>query len=195
MREVIPRWEWRAFGEGVGPAEAQLATLEAETCQASDEIYLLSSICDANVKIRGGLMDVKRLVHTDMHGLEQWQPTMKSSFPLPADEVALVLAALGVKATAPERAAYALEQFLVELVDPDRRLRVVRVHKQRARYNVNGCMAERTEVLADSKAVRTVAAESEDPARVLAAIRFLGLEGLGYISYPRGLKRLVGMVS
>ncbi len=41
MGEVIPRWEWRTFGEGFGPAEAQLAPLEADKHQASDEIYLL----------------------------------------------------------------------------------------------------------------------------------------------------------
>ncbi len=192
MAEVIPRWEWRVFGEGSGLAEAYLAALEADKSQASDEIYLLSSICDANVKVRDGLMDVKELTRTDVHGLEQWRPVMKDAFPLPAADVARVLAALGVKSPL-KRAAYTLEQILVELVDPDCRLRAVRVHKERTRYTVDGCMAELTEVVADGRTVRTVAVESEDPARVLAALRSLGLDGLENVSYPRGLKRLVGM--
>jgi len=194
MGEVIPRWEWRTFGDHFGAAEARLAALEAGNAQQSDELYLLSSVCDANVKIRDGLMDVKRLEHTDAHGLEQWRPVMKGTFPLPAAEVEQVFAALGVAPPPLARAAYALEQVLVELLEPG--LRAVGVHKKRTRYTIDGCLAELTEVVvAAGKAVRTVAVESEDPARVLAAVRTLGLEGIENVSYPRGLKRLVGMAT
>ena len=196
MGEVIPRWEWRTFGDHFGAAEARLAALEAGNAQQSDELYLLSSVCDANVKIRDGLMDVKRLEHTDAHGLEQWRPVMKGAFPLPAAEVEQVFAALGVAPPPLARAAYALEQLLDELLEPEPGLRAVRVHKKRTRYTIDGCLAELTEVVvAAGKAVRTVAVESEDPARVLAAVRTLGLEGIENVSYPRGLKRLVGMAT
>ena len=195
MGEVIPRWEWRTFGDRFGAAEAHLAALEAGKAQQSDELYLLSSACDANVKVRDGLMDVKRLERTDAQGLEQWRPVMKGTFPLPAAEVEQVFAALGVAPPPLARAAYALEQVLVELLEPEPGLRAVGVHKKRTRYTIGGCIAELTEVVVDGKAVRTVAVESEDPARVLAAVRALGLEGIENVSYPRGLKRLVGMAT
>jgi hypothetical protein len=47
--------------------------------------------------------------------------------------------------------------------------------------------------VADGKPIRTVAIELEDPARVLAAVREMSLEQFENISYPRGLKRLLGL--
>ena len=69
---------------------------EPARVQESDEVYLLSEESDASVKIRDGLMDVKRLEAVDGNGLEQWRPVLKSSFPLAAADVAAVLDALGV---------------------------------------------------------------------------------------------------
>jgi len=47
-------------------------------------------------------------------------------------------------------------------------------------------------VAADGKPTRTVAIEHEDPARVLAAVREMSLDRFENISYPRGLKQLLG---
>jgi exopolyphosphatase/guanosine-5'-triphosphate,3'-diphosphate pyrophosphatase len=49
-----------------------------------------------------------------------------------------------------------------------------------------------TDVVADGQATRTVAIESEDAADVQAAVREMGLSRYENLSYPRGLKRLVG---
>jgi exopolyphosphatase/guanosine-5'-triphosphate,3'-diphosphate pyrophosphatase len=54
-------------------------------------------------------------------------------------------------------------------------------------------MSEMTEVVVDGAPVRTVAIESEDAGRVVEAVRQMGLAGLPNISYPRGLKTVVGM--
>ena len=43
---------------------------------------------EASVKVRDGLMDVKRLEHVDDDGLEQWRPVMKAAFPLAQADVA-----------------------------------------------------------------------------------------------------------
>jgi exopolyphosphatase / guanosine-5'-triphosphate,3'-diphosphate pyrophosphatase len=67
------------------------------------------------------------------------------------------------------------------------------VHKRRAHYTVSGCMAELTDVLTDNGSTRTIAVESEDAARVLAAVRELGLDTRSNVSYPRGLKALLGI--
>src|SRR4029453_17563207 len=98
--------------------------------QESDELYLLSPNCDANVKIRDGLMDIKTLEQVDAHGLEQWRPVMKAAFPLPAAQVAEVCIALHV-APLPVRDAYALEAMQAGLTHPSRGVRAVPMHKKR----------------------------------------------------------------
>ena len=78
---IVPRWEWRTFGESFGAAEGVLSLREAERMQESDELYLLSAESDASVKIRDGLMDVKRLEAVNGDGLEQWRPVLKGAVP------------------------------------------------------------------------------------------------------------------
>ena len=192
MNTIIPRWEWRTFGATFGAADAKFAALKVEKVQESDEIYLLSPVTDANVKIRAELMDLKTLEQTSHAGLEQWRPVLKASFPLGRADAATVCAALGVPPPA-GRDAFTLDQLLAELGAPSRGVRAVAVHKRRLRYTINGCMSEMTEVVADGKPVRTVAIESEDAGRVVEAVWEMGLSGFGNISYPRGLKAVVGM--
>jgi exopolyphosphatase/guanosine-5'-triphosphate,3'-diphosphate pyrophosphatase len=140
-------------------------------------------------------MDIKALQQVNADGLEQWKPVMKAGFPLSAADARKVFEALQIAAPPLARAAYTLEQLIDELGKPPRRVRTVAVHKKRARYRVDECAAEITEVAASGKSVRTVAIESEDPSRVIAAVRGLGLGRFENVSYPKGLKRLVGMVS
>jgi exopolyphosphatase / guanosine-5'-triphosphate,3'-diphosphate pyrophosphatase len=193
MENIIPRWEWRTFGESFGESDDRFGRLEPDDVQESDELYLLSPLADVNVKIRNLLMDIKTLKQVNTDGLEQWKPVMKGAFPLAATEVKNVFTALGVAPPPLARVDYTLEQFVRELAAPSGRLRVVEVHKKRSRYTVGGCMAELTEVVAEGKRIRTVAIESEDPARVIAAVRQLGLDQFKNVNYPRGLKQLVGM--
>jgi len=186
MERIIPRWEWRTFGASFGEADRRFAALERGHVQESDEIYLLSRDTDANVKIRDRLMDIKTLEQVNAEGLEQWRPVMKAA------EVARVCAALGVAPIA-GLDAYTLERLQAELTQASRGVRVAQVHKRRQRYTVAGCTAEMTDVVADGRPIRSVAMELEDPARVVAAVREMGLDRFENISYPRGLKRLLGL--
>jgi exopolyphosphatase/guanosine-5'-triphosphate,3'-diphosphate pyrophosphatase len=190
MSEIKPRWEWRWFGRRLGPAESRLAALTPGAVQESSETYLLSGAGD-NVKVRDALMDIKVLREVDDDGLEQWTPVMKAGFPLPAAEVAKVFAALRLDPPPLLRASYDLGQFIDELAVPSGRIRAISVQKRRTRYTVGGCMAELSNVVADGKATRTIAVESEDAAAVIAAVRSLGLGGYTNTSYPRGLTALV----
>ena len=192
MDKIIPRWEWRTFGDNFGEADARYAALTPSDVQESDELYFLSSENDENVKVRFDLMDIKTLEQVNGDGLEQWKPVMKASFPLPAAEVKKVLEALGVPVPPLARDTYTLDQFVTELGEPSG-LRAVKVHKKRSRYKINGCMSEMTDVTADGRKTRTVALELEDAARVIATVREIGLSQFPNISYPRGLKRLLGM--
>jgi exopolyphosphatase/guanosine-5'-triphosphate,3'-diphosphate pyrophosphatase len=191
MHAIVPRWEWRTFGTSFRAADERFAALAVERVQESDETYLLSPVNDANVKIRDALMDIKALVEVGSTGLEQWRPVMKATFPLSRDALEDVCAALGVAVPASTDDAVPLEQLGTLL--SGRGVRAIAVHKRRVRYTIDGCASEVTEVVADGRPVRTVAIESEDADRVLGAVRAMGLAGLENISYPRGLKALVGM--
>jgi exopolyphosphatase/guanosine-5'-triphosphate,3'-diphosphate pyrophosphatase len=52
-----------------------------------------------------------------------------------------------------------------------------------------------TEVIAEGYATRTIAIEFENPARVQAVVEAMGLGQFENLSYPRGLKRLLGFPS
>src|SRR6476661_6316120 len=142
MAEIVPRWEWRAFGEHFGAAEERFAALEPERIQESDEVYLLSRHVDENVKVRDDLLDVKELERVDRDGLEQWTPVLKASFPIAAAELEGVLARLRADLPALTREEYTLDQLLDEIVRPSGDLLGVRVHKRRQRYTIGGCMTE-----------------------------------------------------
>ena len=193
MSTIVPRWEWRTFGGDLAAAAARLQASGTTALQVSDEVYLLSALCDANVKIRAGLMDIKRLEQTNGDGLEQWRPVLKAEFPLPAETVAPVFEALGLPGPRLQRLDYSPGQLTAELIGPEPRLRALAVHKRRKRFRMGGCGCELTEVRAEGCVVTTLAVESEDPAAVIAVVRDLGLGGLPNQSYPRGLKALIGM--
>jgi exopolyphosphatase / guanosine-5'-triphosphate,3'-diphosphate pyrophosphatase len=188
MARVIPRWEWRTFGDGFAAAEARLAAASAVRVEERLDVYVLSATSDASVKVRDGRMDVKRLEAVDDEGFEQWRPVMNAAFPLAAGELDAVLAALGAA-----RASGSGASTLDDLVAASPDLRVVPADKRRAHYTYGGCRAEISELRTDAGTTRTLAVESEDPARVSAAVHELGMAGRSNVCMARGLKALVGM--
>ncbi|HWQ01622.1 MAG TPA: hypothetical protein VN449_05835 [Gaiellaceae bacterium] len=192
MSPIVPRWEWRTFGDDFGEADAQFASMSPERVQDSDETYLLSARSDASVKVRDGLMDVKRLEAVDESGLEQWKPVMKAEFPLSAESVQEVLGALGVTAPVLDRPEYTLEELIAAVVDRDPALRAVEVNKHRDHFTIGGAMAELSAIRAEGAGTRTIAVESEDAALVEAAVRDLGLPLEPNVCLARGLKAMVG---
>jgi exopolyphosphatase / guanosine-5'-triphosphate,3'-diphosphate pyrophosphatase len=145
--------------------------------------------------VRDGEMDVKLLEAVNADGLEQWRPVLKGAFPLAAADVRTVVTALGMSPDEVGWDSYTLDELLTELVQPNRGLTAVQVHKSRAHYHVAGAMAEVTEVTAGPKSARTVAVESEDPALVTAAMGKLLVADLPNVCFARGLKTLVGFDS
>lgn len=193
MEKIIPRWEWRTFGDGFGDAEQRVKAFTPDKVRESAEIYILSAVSNDNTKIRDMLMDIKTLQQVNEDGLEQWKPVMKGSFPLPVEEIVKVFGAFRVTPQALRRDAYTLEQFIGELVKVSRHLRAVDVRKKRTGYLINGCIAEIAEVTVEGISTRTVAIEAEDPVQVIATVRQLGLDRFTNINYLRGLKNLVHM--
>jgi len=189
---IVPRWEWRPFGDSFGEAEGRLAGLEPTRVDASDELYVLSSRVEASIKVRGGQLDVKRLKEVSDDGLEQWKPVAKAEFPIAAADVATLLGALDVTVAALDREHYDLDRLLEEVVDPRDDLLAVPVSKRRVHYLLDGCMAELTEVRSGPRTTRTIAVESEHPAVVRSTVETLGLWSRPNVSFPRGLALLVG---
>lgn len=191
---IVPRWEWRTFGEPLDSAQRVLATFEMESDHVSEEIYLLSVHSDASVKIRDGLMDVKHLRQIEDE-LELWVPVMKGEFPLAAADVSTVLTTLGVQSPTLDRERYELDRLIADLIDPNPALHAAHVHKRRRRYLVDECMVELTDITADGTAARTVAAESPDTALVQRTVEKLGLQHHRNICVAKGLKTMLGFGS
>jgi exopolyphosphatase / guanosine-5'-triphosphate,3'-diphosphate pyrophosphatase len=190
MTTIVPRWEWRTFGDGLGEASKALAALGSERVEESNELYLLSTAGDESVKVRAEVLDLKLLDQRTPEGLELWHPELKASFPLAAADLHTVLAALGTPVPL-TRAAYTLPELVEEVIGPAPGLIAVEVHKHRRHFELDGCLAESTELTTAAGTAHTIAIESEDPERVLATRRRLGLDGRVNLSVARGLKALV----
>ena len=145
MSLIIPRWEFRTFGDRFGAAEEAFAAMTPGAVQETDELYLLTGgggpVINV-IKIRFDLMDVKALREVSPDGLERWEPVAKVAFPLAAADLAIVTHALRLAATPSGDAAGSLPGFLSEVVRPDGAVRAVEVHKRRVRHTVGGCTAE-----------------------------------------------------
>jgi len=70
-RRDAPRWEWRTFGVRLSDIEAKIGLAARIALRQSDEIYLLNSDTPHSAKIRGGVLEVKRLLQVNPSGLEQ----------------------------------------------------------------------------------------------------------------------------
>ena len=188
---VVPRWEWRTFGDLDDPDPA-LAALRTVATVESDETYVLSKYADASVKVREGLLDIKVLQRVDGAGLQLWVPTVKAGFPLDHEAVVAACTALGVPAPTTRRRAHSLQAILDELLGSGEDLHVVETHKSRHRSVLDDCMVELTDVSVAGRSVRTVAVESPDRQLVTATVRRLGLDGRRNVCVPQGLKTLLG---
>lgn len=188
---IVPRWEWRAFG-GIDDAAARLAATPSQGATETEESYLVTRDGENAAKVRDGLMDVKRLEEVDDRGLQRWRPVLKAPSPVAAADLRTVLEALGVEPPPLHHETYRIDELLERAVDGEV-VRTAAVGKRRTRYAILGCAAEVTEVIAAGQALRTVAIEAADPARVMEALGELGLDPGANTSYPRELARIAGL--
>ena len=190
---IVPRWEWRTFGDSFGEADARLAALQPTKVGDSDELYILASRVEGSIKIRDGKLDVKRLESRSEDGLQQWRPVANAEFPITATDLAALLAALDVSVPSLDREAYTLDQLIDEVVAPHDELLAVGVGKHRVHHMLDGCRAEVTQVRSEARTTRTIAVEDEDPALVRSTVERLGLWSRPNVSFPHGLIRLLDL--
>jgi exopolyphosphatase / guanosine-5'-triphosphate,3'-diphosphate pyrophosphatase len=190
MSKIVPRWEWRTFGDSFDAADAVLAGSTMATTEESDELYLLSEQGD-NVKIRAEMLDIKSLVAVDRHGLQQWTPTLKTTFPVTAQDAASTLAALQLPVPALGQDEFSQAELLEILRTPTEGVRLVSVHKRRVHHHVDETLVELTDIDIGDRHTRTLAVEAEDPEAVWATVTRLGQRDRVNTSVPRGLLALV----
>lgn len=194
MRKIIPRWEWRTFGNKFGKGEENIKKYEITRVKKSDEIYILSSKSNNNTKIRNELMDIKSLIRINKEtGLEQWTVLTKASFPIHINDIALVYKAFGLELPYLDKDEYSYTEYLEELIAKNSNLKMVNVHKERNGYMVNDAIVEIAEVKFDDFKTRTIAVEHADMEVVLRTLKKLGLIGLKNVNYINAMKRTFGM--
>jgi len=188
---IIPRWEWRTFGEDFGKAEEAIKAHECTRVLESSEIYFLSRNSDQNLKIRDDLIDIKNLKEVNGDKLEQWVPIMKASFPLGNEEISEVLENLKVSQEVSDGVSLNLEKFIAEIIDPNPDLKAVGIFKKRYGYIINEAVVELADLTIDGESIRTTAVEHADPELVINTVKELGLYGLENVNYIQAMKRIV----
>lgn len=195
MTEIKPRFEFRTFAQSFGIVETKMRKLsKVEKIRESSEIYIMSAgNSENNTKIRDDLMDIKVFV-TAKQGLEQWNPRMKGSFPMKAEDIKeKVFPAFSVELPEFKRDEYTLEQFIKEIIRPHKDLVPVSVFKRRFAFTVNNCIAEHAEILINGALIKTVSVESTEIDDILKAKEMLSLKEYENINYLRAIKRIIGM--
>lgn len=194
MEKIIPRWEWRTFGDKFNISEEKIKNNKLGNFKRSSEKYILSRNSNENCKIRDDLMDIKSLQQVNDDKLEQWYPTLKETFPMSKEGIEVLFRDF-FKVQLPEfkRDSYTYEQYLDELVAPCKDLEIVDVYKERSIYVINLAIVEIAETTFNGVPMRTICVEHEDPNNVINTVRQLSLDRFKNINYIRAMKMAVGM--
>ncbi len=187
MAEVIPRWEWRTFARTI-QTRIDIADFPRTRQAESSEIYLATATSVDNPKIRYGKLDIKALQTVNDHGLEQWSPVLKATFPLSEDEFSAVCRVLSLT-NPPPAGQYSLDDLL-RAIDHVADVWAVSAQKIRNLYDVAGCTVESSHVTFDGDTFRTVAAEDPDPVKVRDTVVRLGLADRENINYIKAIQRI-----
>lgn len=188
MAEIIPRWEWRTFTHQTD-IETKISTYPLTRQVESSDVYILSELSMENTKVRNDLMDIKSLQVVTKGGLEQWKPVKKEKFPLSLEEVRKMFNVFKVPMPEFSKDTCTFDEF-IELVKTDERIICVTVDKSRRLYDVDGCIVEVADLEVAGKSIMTVAVELEDPEKVRATMKMLGLTELENINYVTAIKRM-----
>ncbi len=193
-----PRFEFRTFGQGFEKEEYRMAQFSVPVPEKvwerkSDEVYIVSKTNDINnTKIRNGKMDIKTFVK-EVNGLEQWNPLLKTEFPLKAKFIKdKVFPAFQTECPELKKEEYSLRQFL-NIIKKHNDLQAVSVKKHRFGYMVNGTICEFAEVLINGALVFTINSESTEIKDIQKTMKDVELTKYENINYLQAIKRIIGM--
>jgi hypothetical protein len=186
----IARFEFRVFADDLAQFRDAFAALGWGTEQPpSRETYIVTRLnVESNVKIRAHCLEVKGL-QGRLQLLEQWQPVLKSAFPVTADDVENAVApALGIDVDLRDAPPFT-EGALVAFAAEQPALKAVVVDKRRTLFDLGDCEAEFTELGIDPDRLQTVAIEAAEAHPADALLRRVGLEAARNESYSLFLQR------
>ncbi len=194
MNKIIPRWEWRTFGDKFEDAENKIKKQGNGRHRQRSEIYILSQKSNDNTKIREGLMDIKSPIRINEEtGLEQWTVVTKADFPIHINDLVVVYKAFGIPMPYLEKDQYSYSEYLNELIKPNSHLKIVDVHKNRHGYIIDDAIVEIAEVKFDEYETKTIAVEHANPDLVLETMKKLELTDYENINYIKAMKTQFGM--
>jgi len=111
MAEVVPRWEWRTWDKDI-KLNINLKDYEHTRHVESSEVYMLSTECNKNSKVRENKMDIKSLQEVNDDALEQWKPIKKAAFPLPGKELEELYEIFRIPSPVLDKERYSFADFL-----------------------------------------------------------------------------------
>lgn len=194
MEKIIPRWEWRTFGDDLSKGEKNIKIYGNARHRESKEIYILSKKSNDNTKIRDELMDIKSPIRINKEtGLEQWTVLAKSAFPIHINDLALVYKAFGLQLPYLDKDEYSYREYLEELVEKNPNLKMITVEKNRHGYLINDAIVEIAEVKFNEFSTKTIAVEHADMEVVLNTVKKLGLTEYENVNYIKAMKKTFGL--
>ncbi|WP_456406884.1 hypothetical protein [Caldithrix abyssi] len=194
MEKIIPRWEWRTFGQDLRQGIKAIQAYPEGKVRKSGEIYILSEKSNDNTKIRDELMDIKTLLRVNQDGLEQWTVLLKAGFPIHINDLAIVYKAFNLPLPYLKKDEYSYDEYLNNLISPNKALHIVNVVKERHGFTINDCIVEIAYVTFNNQPIQTIAVEHADPELVIKTVKELGLDHYENVNYIKAMKRYVGLV-
>ncbi len=195
-----PRFEFRTFGKDFSESSGLMAELSIPVSnkvsnRKSSETYIVSRKNNVNnIKIRGGMMDIKTYVQT-VQGLEQWNPLMKVEFPIKSTKLKTdIFPAFQVKMQQLIKNEYTIADFL-KIINANFDLQVVRVDKERFGYIVNDTICEVANVQINGSKVVSISSESTEIKNILKTLEDIKLNQFENINYLQAIKRTIGMIN
>jgi hypothetical protein len=159
--------------------------------EISQAVYVLKRGLDSvNIKLRGGQLDVKRLLRSNA-GLQQWRPDPPAGFPLGRETRHRLEADFGIPESllsAPEPTAF------IEAAEAATQVLAAHVHKRRRRFGRGDLIGESVLVTVNGAQLASLAIESEEPTAVRQALAMAGLDEEENVSYPLQLQRVCALI-
>lgn len=186
------RFEFRVFDDDLESLRPRLMQMAAHSSvENSTETYVVTRLnIDAGVKIRQDCLEMK-LLQAREGILERWQPALRAQLPVSAATFKDTVApALGVAVDVPDDAQLT-EAAIVDIAQSLPALSHVSVTKRRSQFELDGCLAELTDLDFGRMTTRSVALEGTDFVTVMQLVRKLGLAQRMNESYPCYLQRLL----
>jgi len=194
MNKIVPRWEWRTFGENLEDAKKNIKKHGNARHRESTEIYILSQKSNDNTKVRDELMDIKSPIRINNEmGLEQWTVVTKAEFPIHINDLVIVYKAFGLEMPYLEKDEYSYYEYVNDLIAKNPNLKIVDVKKSRHGYLIDDAIVEFAEVKFDEYKTETIAVEHTEPDLVLETMDKLGLKGMENINYIKAMKKHFGL--